>query len=65
MYEFGLKVRNKIMLRANFRHKKCYNTLMLIRKVRNVDKEMRCQLVLTEFHENKDSNYVQAELEPG
>jgi hypothetical protein len=32
MYSFMLEGKNKLMLRANYKHIKCYNSLMLIQK---------------------------------
>lgn len=32
MYEINLEKSNKVMLRVNYKHKKCYNSIFIIQK---------------------------------
>jgi len=45
MYRLNLKHRNKIMLRANFKHKKCYSTLFVLKQG-----SKGCTLIGSNFH---------------
>lgn len=63
MYRFRLQQSNKVMVRVDYKHKKCYNSLILIKT--GSEREATNTIVQSSFHESKDSNYIEAVLEPG
>lgn len=60
MFKINLNEVNNCMIRVNFKHKKCYNGVYIIKKVGHLNK-----LVSSKFNQNKSSNYLQSYLQPG
>lgn len=51
------------MLRTNFKHKTCYNSLILVQLQHTHPPTYK--LIATNFNENKSSNYLEVHLNPG
>lgn len=65
MYRFELDQQNKVMLRTNYKKKKCYNSIFLIKETKDRQDKIVYDLIQSSFREHKDNNYVEAVLDSG